>query len=112
MKNKIQEDQIVYKTIPLFERMTTTVLGIPFNAGWKVSEEKLDWERDTSAFNKAIVLVSKNNKGMSKKIPWQLMSRCMAESYRNCAEAISYYRGSAMAEVIDMEATFGKYLKV
>lgn len=104
-------EKIVYQTINLFESRTITIFGVKFRTGWKVSEAKLNWERESSAFNKAIVLVAKKNKKLSKKIPWQEMASCMAESHRNQADAIMAFRGNAVARVVDMEATFGEYLE-
>jgi hypothetical protein len=100
--------EIIYKTIPLFE--PTTWLGL--TTGWKRSYAATQWEKEAYFFNKTIVQVSRENRKLSKLIPWQTMADCMAESHRNQSQAIMMFRGMASAQVVDMIMTFSKYLTI
>lgn len=102
----------VYRTIQLFQPTGFNLFGIFWRGGWKVSDAKLKWEEDNRKFNDAIVLVSKHNEKVSKAVPWQELGMAMRDSYHNISQAIMLSRGGAIAEVVDMEATFGSYLNI
>jgi len=96
-RNKIE---LTWKTIPLFERMT----WFGFTTGWKVSQDKLDWESEVRVFND-LVLSSDN-----KNIPYSQIAETLAESYANTGQAIALNRGFARARVIDLIASFRKFI--
>jgi hypothetical protein len=91
----------VYR-LKIFE--PTKFLG--FTAGYKISEDKMGWEQAVSDFNDK-VLDGEPKKGFD----YQALADCLAWSYRNSSQAIQGLHQHAVATVVDMEATFGKYLK-
>lgn len=97
--------EIIYKQIPMFE--PTKWLG--FVTGYRVSRESEKWEAEAHAFNTLISKLAKKDKKKAKKINWQLMADCMAESYRNRSQAIAMFRQNANPRVVDMMETFGGY---
>ena len=82
----------------------TKFLG--FTAGYKISEAKINWENAVSSFNDRVL-----DGELKKGFDYQALADCLAWSYRNSSRAIESSHQHAVAMVVDMEATFGKYLK-
>jgi hypothetical protein len=96
--------EVIEKTINLFK--PKRFCGIP--VATRRSDEWIEWEEETKAFNTAVLRLAKYNKKIAKSINWSAMAICMALSYGDISRAVEQYWGSARARVVDMWETFGR----
>lgn len=100
-KTKVKNNiELTWKTINIFESMR----WMGFIIGYKVSQDKLDWEAEVRIFNDLILSSKKKN------IPYSQIAQTLAESYKNTSEAIALQRGGARARVIDLIASFREFI--
>lgn len=93
--------QIIAVEIPLFEKQTFLGLVV----GWKVSAQKMEWQKSIDNFNE---LLSSSKK--KKKVDYQALADCLAWSYSNQSVAVNSRQGNAVAWVVDMKSSFSDWL--
>lgn len=96
-KNNIE---LTWRTINIFE----PIRWFGFITGYKISQDKLDWEAEVRVFNDLILSSDK------KDIPYSQIAETLAESYANSSQAIAMNRGFARARVIDLIASFRSFI--